>query len=161
MGDIKDRFRQSMSRLASGVSVVTTSVDGRPWGVTISACYSVSMNPPLLLISLSTETASTYAILEQQQFGVSILDQNQVDVAIAGSNPGEPKFFEEYVYSDKSAKETYIVKNSMDHFHCVVYDTLVAGDHTIFIGLVKNVINGHSNLPLLYSQREFGTFSYY
>ncbi len=151
-------FKESMGRLATGVTVVTTEVDERPWGVTVSACCSISMSPPLLLISLFTNNASTDAIIKQQRFGVSILSDDQVTVAKAGAKPGVPKFFEEFVDFDSIGK-TYRVKEALAHIHCKVDNVVVAGDHTIFIGLVEHVTMGEFKQPLLHFHRQFGSFT--
>ncbi|PLR80579.1 hypothetical protein CVD25_18710 [Bacillus canaveralius] len=158
MQEVMEKFKESMGRLAAGVTVVTTEVDGRPWGTTVSACCSISMDPPMLMVSLFTKNASTEAIKEQQQFGVSILSDEQTSIAKAGAKPGAPKFFEDFVERD-SAEKTYIVKNALAHVHCKVDKTVVAGDHTIFIGLVENVNLGEFKQPLLYFHREFGSFT--
>jgi flavin reductase (DIM6/NTAB) family NADH-FMN oxidoreductase RutF len=62
--DTADGFRAAMSRLAAGVVMVTCHVDGKPWGLTVSACCSVSMDPLLLLVSLGSKTASARSVRE-------------------------------------------------------------------------------------------------
>jgi flavin reductase ActVB len=158
LDDVKRLFRESMSQLASGVSIVTTEIDGRPWGLTISACCSISMDPPLIMISLATKTASSEGILGTNRFGVSILAENQLEIAKAGAKPGEPKFFEKYT-EPKGTGNFHVVKEALAHVNCEVYNTVIAGDHTIFIGEVKEVIVGGSQTPLLHYQRQFGSFS--
>ncbi len=56
---VLDGFRTAMSQLAAGVVMVTCHVGGKPWGLTVSACCSVSMSPPLMLVSLGSATTST------------------------------------------------------------------------------------------------------
>ncbi|MDQ0219863.1 flavin reductase [Peribacillus cavernae] len=157
MSEVTDLFKESMGRLATGVTVVTSEVDGRPWGVTVSACCSISMEPPLLLISLFTKNASTEAIMEQQRFGVSILSNDQTNVAKAGAKPGTAKFFEEFTDFDHDGK-THRVKDALTHVHCKVDNVVVAGDHTIFIGLVEHVTVSEMKQPLLHFHRQFGSF---
>ena len=91
---VLDGFRTAMSQLAAGVVMVTCRVGGKPWGLTVSACCSVSMSPPLLLVSLGSATTSTRAIQDSGEFGVSLLGQSLIDVARFGSAPGQPKFVE-------------------------------------------------------------------
>ncbi|NHM31358.1 flavin reductase family protein [Neobacillus terrae] len=158
MEHVTDLFKEAMGRLAAGVTVVTTEIDGRPWGVTVSACCSISMSPPLMLVSLFTSNASSVAIKEQQRFGVSLLTNDQTDVAKAGAKPGTPKFFEEFVDFDSFGK-THMVKDALAHVHCKVDQVVEAGDHTIFIGRVEHVSLGELKDPLLYFHREFGSFT--
>jgi flavin reductase ActVB len=157
MNEIKDKFRESMSRLATGVTIVMTEIDGRPWGLTVSACCSISMDPPLILVSLATKSASTQAIIDNDRFSVSVLAEDQVEVAKSGAKAGAPKFFEDFVETEDNV--TYNVKNALANIHCKVDQVITAGDHTIFIGLVENVVLGESKSPLLYFNRHFGAFN--
>ena len=95
---VLDGFRTAMSQLAAGVVMVTCHVGGKPWGLTVSACCSVSMSPPLLLVSLGSATTSTRAIQDSGEFGVSLLGQSLIDVARFGSAPGQPKFVDGYCH---------------------------------------------------------------
>ncbi|WP_046178127.1 flavin reductase family protein [Domibacillus tundrae] len=158
MQQVSELFKEAMGRLAAGVTLVTTEIEGRPWGLTVSACCSVSMEPPLLLVSLLTKNASTEAIKKQRRFGVSLLASDQTAAAKAGAKAGAPKFFEEFVESDPIGK-TYVVKDALAHVHCQVENVVEAGDHTIFIGLVEHVTAGDLKQPLLYFHRQFGSFT--
>ncbi|NYE06309.1 flavin reductase ActVB [Bacillus niacini] len=157
MDEVKNKFRESMSRLATGVTIVMTEIEGRPWGLTVSACCSISMEPPLILISLATQAASTQAIINNQRFSVSVLAEDQIEVARSGAKAGAPKFFEEFAESKGSFN--YDVKNALASVHCRVEQTVTAGDHTIFIGFVEDVILGESKSPLLHFDRQFGEFN--
>lgn len=157
MNKLQDRFRQSMGRLATGVTIVMTEMDGRPWGLTVSACCSLSMEPPLILVSLSTKVASTQAIIKHNRFSVGVLAEDQVQVAKAGATPGTPKFFEEF--TESVGNFNYNVKNALSNIHCKVDKAIVAGDHTIFIGAVEEVVLGEIKSPLLYFSRQFGGFN--
>lgn len=157
MHEVKDRFRESMGRLATGVTIVTTEIDGRPWGLTVSACCSISMDPPLILVSLATKAASTQAIINNDRFSVSVLAQDQIEVAKSGAKAGVPKFFEDFV--ERKDYFYFDVKNALANIHCSVEQTITAGDHTIFIGLVENVALGESKSPLLHFNRQFGEFN--
>ncbi|MEE3956052.1 flavin reductase family protein [Peribacillus frigoritolerans] len=156
MNEVKDRFRESMGRLATGVTIVMTEIDGRPWGLTVSACCSISMEPPLILVSLATKAASTQVIINNNRFSVSVLAEDQVEVAKSGAKAGAPKFFEDFVESKDNIN--YDVTNALANIHCKVENVVTAGDHTIFIGLVENVELGESKSPLLHFNRQFGEF---
>lgn len=158
MEELKQNFRESMGRLGAGVTVVTTEVEGRPWGMTVSASCSVSMEPLLILISLASGSASAVSIKELGKFGVSILSKEQVEVAKAGAKPGAPKFFEDFVDSGTNGHSPAI-KGALAHIDCEVDQVVEAGDHTIFIGEVKDVSLGEFNSPLLYFHRSFGSFN--
>src|SRR5690625_4776937 len=104
---LTDHFKEAMSRLSAGVTVITTQIDNRPWGMTVSACCSLSMSSPLLLVSLATDVASTKAISENQRFGVNLMAQEQLKIAQLTSMPGKPKFIDDLV-ADTSAVAPHI-----------------------------------------------------
>src|ERR1700730_8662370 len=87
----QDALIEGMSRLASGVVIVTNWINGKPWGTKVSSCSSLSLAPPLLLVCLGKAAVSTRAILEQQCFGVNILRDSQADIASRSAAAGRPK----------------------------------------------------------------------
>src|SRR5271156_3391055 len=90
-----DRFREAMSHLASGVVLVTASIDGRPWGMTVSAACPVCVDPPTMLVSLSSHTALAKAVIDTGRFGVNVLGADALHVARFGAAVGQPKFLDE------------------------------------------------------------------
>ena len=152
---VQEGFRDAMSRLAAGVVMVTCHIDGKPWGLTVSACCSVSMEPPLLLVSLGTATASTHAIAESGYFGVSILGETLVDVARFGSVRGHPKYMDEYCRKEHCPSRSPVVADSLAHVDCSVEYRVPAGDHVLYIGRVQSVMLTEQERPLVYFSRSF------
>jgi flavin reductase ActVB len=154
-GAVGDAFRTAMSRLAAGVVMVTCRVDGKPWGLTVSACCSVSMDPPLILVSLGNTTASARAIAEQETFGVSVLGERLVDVARFGSSRGAPKFLDQLCADDNGSCVSPAVAGAVAHVDCRVEQRVPAGDHVLFIGRVCNALLGDGAAPLVYHDRTY------
>jgi flavin reductase ActVB len=156
--DLGQAFREAMSHLAATVVMVTTTVDGRPWGLTISACCSVSAAPPTLLISLGSHTVSAKVIAEHGAFGLSVLGQHGIDAARAGAAPGAPKFVERFCrpaeLADGAARWP-VVRGAVAHLDCHVARTVDAGDHTVFFGEVDDVVLSVGSPPLLYWGRDY------
>lgn len=150
-------FRDAMGELASGVVMVTCHVDGRPWGLTVSACCSVSLEPPLLLVSLAERTVSAAAIGEHGRFGVSVLGERAVEVARLGAAPGQPKFVDGHVLDPGAhlGSGTPIVAHALAHVDCAVEQRVPAGDHVIYLGRVLDVHRQPGDRPLLYYARAF------
>ena len=136
-----------MSRLAAGVVMVTCHVDGQPWGLTVSACCSVSMEPPLILASLGANTVSAAAISERGTFGISVLGQQLVDVARFGASRGEPKFMQHLCAEEHPECDSPAVGGAVAHIDCLVEQRIIAGDHVLFIGRVCNTLLGDSRQP--------------
>src|SRR6185436_19180415 len=64
-------FKLAMSHFPSGVTVVTTEHDGKPYGLTVSAFASLSLHPPLVLVSIEKNVKSHDAIAAAGKCGVS------------------------------------------------------------------------------------------
>jgi flavin reductase (DIM6/NTAB) family NADH-FMN oxidoreductase RutF len=154
-----------MSRLSAGVVIVTTLVDEQPWGLTVSACCSVSVDPPLLLVSLAESTASTVAIRERRRFGVSVLGAGGLAAAKFAAAPGQAKFITDYcTTSPVPADRTPAIAGALAHFHCAVDQSIRAGDHVLFIGRVGAVESalsdpGDRDGPLVHYRRQFFSVS--
>lgn len=152
---VQEEFREAMARLGTGVVVVTCEVDSSPWGLTVSACCSVSAEPPLLLVSLGTETVSTHAIAEKDRFGVSVLHESLVDVARFGSTSGQAKFIHNYCSDAFPTSNTPVIAGALTHLDCVVEKEIKAGDHTIILGRVGSVTFPAYGRPLIYFGRHY------
>ncbi|SDU73110.1 flavin reductase family protein [Gordonia westfalica] len=85
-------FAQSMRMLASGVVIVTSVVDDRPWGVTLSSLSSFSADPARIAFSIKQSTATAQSIAELGEFGVAVLSAESADLAARQAAPGQPKF---------------------------------------------------------------------
>lgn len=160
--ELDTAFREAMSHLAATVVMVTTTIDGKPWALTISACCSVSAKPPTILISLGSSTASAGAIRAQDTFGVSILGQHVVDAARAGARPGVPKFAEhlcrpEEIESDldEGAVRTPVLQGAVAHLDCAVVRAVDVADHTVFFAEVRDVVLSPGVPPLIYWGRDY------
>jgi flavin reductase ActVB len=153
--NVLEPFRLAMSRLAAGVVMVTCQVDGKPWGLTVSACCSVSMAPPMLLVSLGAETTSARAILQDGRFGVSLLGESLIDVARFGAARGRPKFVDGFCDADGDVSRTPAVANALAHADCVLERQVPAGDHVLLLGRVRNVVLSEGERPLVYFSRSY------
>jgi len=151
-------FRAAMSVLAAGVVMVTTWQDGRPWGLTISACCSVTVDPPEIMISVRSTTVSCRTLLEDRRFGVSILSAAQKPLAEFGSAVGAAKFVDDYC-DDLNELESPMIADALCHLDCAVSLHQNVGDHTLVVGRVLHVVHPQATPenpePLLYFNRNF------
>jgi flavin reductase (DIM6/NTAB) family NADH-FMN oxidoreductase RutF len=151
-------FTEAMSLVAGGVAMVTTRLDDRPWGITVSAFASVSAAPPTVLVSLCSDTAAAQAIEETGSFGVSILGRQHRSAARHGSTPGAPKFLERFA-DPRSDALTPAILGALAHLDCDVVERVEVADHTIFIGRVRAVRAGLGGEPLVYFRRAYRTLA--
>lgn len=83
-------MRRTMGRFLTGVAVVTTDHDGEQYGMTINSLTSISLDPPILMISLNFNTRTGDAVLASGKFAVSILGAKQEAVARQFAQRGGP-----------------------------------------------------------------------
>jgi len=137
-------YRDAMSELASGVVLVTCSVAGRPWGMTVTAFQSISAEPPVVLVSLESGTRAASAVQAHGRFGVSILAEHHAELARWCARPGEAKYLESFEVDDALAQ-----------LDCEVFDTVRVADHLAIFGRVREARASGAAPALVYHRREF------
>jgi flavin reductase (DIM6/NTAB) family NADH-FMN oxidoreductase RutF len=163
--ELRWHFLDGMAKLATGVVMVTTRVEGKPWGLTVSACCSVSADPPTLLVSLANRTASSQWIRRLGCFGVSVLSTHLLSVAKFGSRPGTPKFVASYCDPEseldlaaseiKELERIPSVYGSIAHFDCEVVESVEVADHNVIFGRVHRASVTRADGALVHWDRQF------
>ena len=148
-------FRDVIGRFASGVTVITTTVDGTDYGTTASAVSSLSMEPPMLLICLNKTSETRQAVTRSDRFAVNILSEGQAEIASAFARKSPDKFAQAKV--DRGPNGMPLIPGSLAQLECVVTETAVGGTHTVFMGEVLHA-EGTDDPPLTYYRGRFGRF---
>jgi flavin reductase (DIM6/NTAB) family NADH-FMN oxidoreductase RutF len=151
-----DAFLDAMSDLASGVALVTTWVDGRPWGLTITSFTSVSAAPPTILVSLRSDTATAEAIAAGAGFGIAILAREHEPLARRASMTGAPKFLERDAAAEAWSASP-VVGGALAHLDCDPIGSVDVAEHTVFFGRVRASAASGGGAPLVHFRRAFGT----
>jgi len=149
-------FRTGMRQLASGVAIITTAVDGKPFGLTATAVTSLSDTPPALIACVNRNASAHDRILESRRFCVNILSEEQQALArrFSGAVPPERRFDEiEYVLSAHGVR----FEESLVCFSCVLGKSEEYGTHSILIGSVEDVVQAEERPPLIYLRGSFGS----
>ena len=152
-------FVEAMSTLASGVVVVTCRVDGRPWGTTATAFASVAVEPPTVLVSLGSGAVVARAIAATGRFGVSVLAEDQLEVAHRGAASGSPKFLEPFVEPGDERRPGPALAGAVATFDCELDEHVDVADHTVFFGLVRAARVAHDRQPLVRHRRRYRTLA--
>ncbi|MFN2500638.1 MAG: flavin reductase family protein [Pyrinomonadaceae bacterium] len=141
-------FRRALSCFASGVTVVTTrDRAGKPFGITISAFSSLSLDPPLILICVEKTTVSHRALTEAERFVVNILEETQLHVSERFASPADPKFLSDELAGEEGALP--MLPNALAYLECSITNVYEGGDHSIFVGeVLRTIVNGGN--PLIY-----------
>jgi flavin reductase (DIM6/NTAB) family NADH-FMN oxidoreductase RutF len=154
-----DTFKAAMRTLAGGVVVVTTLVNDRPWGLTISSCTSLTLEPPQILVSLRESTTSAQQIRASGRFGVSILSAAQRALAERGAAVGMPKFMDDLCATGEHAGlESPMVAGALFHLDCSLTVVHMVADHCLLVGSVTHAhapTRSHDGSPLVYFDRSF------
>ncbi len=153
-----NEFRAALGRFASGVTVITVETpEGAVHGMTANAFCSVSLRPPLVLVCID-HLAETYLHLrERGQFGVSVLKEEQEALSEFFADPerNHDAAYRLGIEYRTMKSGTPVLKNALANLDCRVMDGYAAGDHTIFVGEVREVSLGEGS-PLLYFRGRYG-----
>lgn len=139
-------LRRTLGMFATGVTVITTRKGEQVHGMTANAFMSVSLEPPLVLISVDRRTKMCTLLHEGWRYGVSVLCETQSALSdrFAG-RPGDdlprPRF--------DLVKDTPLVEGALAHFVARVERSYWGGDHSLFLGRVEYARQG-PGAPLLF-----------
>jgi flavin reductase (DIM6/NTAB) family NADH-FMN oxidoreductase RutF len=149
---LQDALRLGMRRLASGVCVISTSVNGERYAMTASSVTSVSDDPASLLVCINKSTAMQSVLNLGQPFVINILAQSQKDVSnnCASRSEGVGRFDLGDWQVDASGMP-YLADAQVNFFCKVDNEDYIYGTHQIVIGLLENVIVSSDPVdPLIY-----------
>lgn len=140
-------LRDCMGEFVTGVCVVTSEHGSVPAGMTVNSFTSVSLNPPVVLVCLTTGTRTLAAVIQSKVFWISVLDQDQRDVALAFARK-EKGFPFEHVQRDFLGGLT--VPGSVAWFWCNLLSAVPMGDHHVLFGRVVAFRRRAGHNPLVF-----------
>ena len=144
------RFREARGHYASGITVITSLINGEPLGFTCQSFYSVSMSPPLVSFSVMASSASYPGMRQAGRFAVNILSGEQVGISNQFARKGTDKWHG--VQWQASPLGNPVIAGSLHWLDCQIHAEHAAGDHLIVIGEVKalKLHEASATQPLLY-----------
>ncbi len=155
-------FRQVLGRFTTGVTVITTAHHGVKHGMTANAFSSVSLNPPLILISVDKRANMHELLNEGDAFCVNILAEHHQDWSgwWAGKAPKEGDQFVGIPHTTK-ATGSPVLDECVAYIDCTVWARYPGGDHTVFVGEVQEAgLSEDANLkPLLFFASRYRTLT--
>ncbi len=146
-------FRNALGRFATGLTVLTTEVEGAVRGMTANAFTSVSLDPPLVLVAVGRQARMHAHLLQTPRFGVSVLSEDQV--ALAWHFAGRPQEGLEPAFLWRAGIP--LVEHALAHLVCSVETTHPGGDHTLFLGRVASLWHRDGSPLTFYRGRFYGT----
>jgi flavin reductase (DIM6/NTAB) family NADH-FMN oxidoreductase RutF len=153
-----DTFRRVMGHFVTGVTVVTALDGARPFGITVNALSSVSLDPPLVMVALDRRRFLTPIVRAAGRYAVSILseDQQALSDCFAGApvEPGRLEFCGASWHAGPTGLP--LLDGAIATLECTVVGTFSAGDHDLFIGHVDSLANDPEHpMPLIYYRRRY------
>ncbi|WP_371616583.1 flavin reductase family protein [Streptomyces sp. NBC_00454] len=159
-GVSNDEFRAAMSRLAAGVCLITAHEPalgaggprGEDAGMTATAFMSVSMDPPLVLVSLREGSRMDDLLAEQPLWSVSVLSDHQVQIASRFSMKGrisDRLLFADVPYVRGEISGAPLLTGALATLECRTENRVEAGDHTLVIGRVLAAAQPSPDAPPL------------
>lgn len=144
-------FKAAAGSFGSGVTIVTSNRDGQVYGMTVSAFASLSLDPMRVIVSLRAGSLLVDMINDSQNLAVSILREDQKEVAAYFASSGREPCADEFpgIPCVTSVSGAPIIGGSLAHFDCTLSTTYDGGDHVICVGNVVEAASDDGE-PLLY-----------
>jgi flavin reductase (DIM6/NTAB) family NADH-FMN oxidoreductase RutF len=140
-------LRRVLGHFATGVVVLTAHNAGERAGVTVNSFSSLSLNPPLVLFSLTRTLRSLPVFLEAERIGINILSADQRDVSHRFATAGADKWAGTAISS--GSRGALLIDDALAHLECERHSVVDGGDHLIFICRVLG-FRSNSGEPLMY-----------
>ena len=147
----KASFRYAVGHFPTGVTVMTTSTQGRLHGMTVSAFASVSLEPLLILVSVERSTLMHQLVLESRAFAINFLGKRSESTAryfADNARLAAPEFREGSFRLGTTGAP--ILNEATGYLEATVHGTHQAGDHTVIVGRVVALEISSEDEPLVY-----------
>jgi flavin reductase (DIM6/NTAB) family NADH-FMN oxidoreductase RutF len=150
-----EELREVMRRFPAPVAVVTTELDGERFGLTVGSLVSLSLQPPLVGISIGRDSSSHEPLRRAGVWAASLLAGDQTRVAQHFARSGIPPVALWNGVDVHDGQRGPLVDDALAWLECRTVSEHEAGDHTIFVGEVESSELGRSGSGLVYRE---GTF---
>jgi flavin reductase (DIM6/NTAB) family NADH-FMN oxidoreductase RutF len=150
-------FRRAMGAFATGVTIVTVDLDGEVHGMTANAFASVSLDPMLVLVCVDARTKTHTHLHTKKRFGINVLCETQRVISEYYANPErthERAEQEAGARFDRTSHGTPVLHGALAYLECRLHSEQDAGDHTIFIAEVEDVVVREGE-PLLFFRGKY------
>ena len=132
-----------MGCFATGVTIITLDLDGEVHGMTANAFASVSLDPMLVLVCVDHSTRTHAHLHAKKRFGINVLCEDQRAISeyyARRSGRHEHAEAEAGARFDRTAHGTPMLHGALAYLECRLHSAQEAGDHTIFIAEVEDVV---------------------
>jgi flavin reductase (DIM6/NTAB) family NADH-FMN oxidoreductase RutF len=149
-------LRATLGRFVTGVTVITTRCPrDNTAGVTVSSFNALSLDPPLILWSLSLNAPSLKVFRDSERFAVNILAEDQSAIALQFARSAPDKFAD--VETTAGIGGVPLIDGAVAHIECTVEHRYPGGDHELIIGRIVRAL-ANEKTPLVYGHGKFWNF---
>ena len=154
-----EKLRAAMRAWSAGVSVVTSVHDNQQSGATVNSFTSISLEPPLLTVTLQKISRTHDLISKSCVFGLTMLSAEQAHLAdlFAGKTSVEDRFAG--LQTETLVTGAPLIVGGLAWLDCRVVETFNAVSSTLFIAEVLAAQTMNERMPLVYHNREYWSLS--
>lgn len=157
----RQQFKNVMARIPSAVAVITSKSEAGFHGITVSSFGSLSLDPPLVFMSISKENNSHERLINADSYVINVLARKHTFYAeqFSGQTPLADLEFSRVAHRIGTLGIPKI-DGCLSWIECRHWQHYPGGDHTIFVGEIVDLELGEADDPLVYFDREFVELSW-
>jgi flavin reductase (DIM6/NTAB) family NADH-FMN oxidoreductase RutF len=156
--DAAERFRRVAGTFPTGVTVLGTVAGGQPYGMTVNAFTSLSLEPLLVLAAVNGASRTYQRVRASGAFAVTVLGADQLALARWFADPDRPAglaSFAGVAWRRGPGTGSPVLMGGLSYFDCAVERVDRAGDHILLIGRVRDFDVLSERPPLLFIHGRF------
>ncbi|MFT5044278.1 MAG: flavin reductase (DIM6/NTAB) family NADH-FMN oxidoreductase RutF [Porticoccaceae bacterium] len=152
--ETKRDLRNALGLFGTGVTIVTTAVEGKPVGITVNSFTSVSLDPALVLWAPAKASLRFATFETAPHYAIHVLEHSQTDLASLFARNAEDFSTCDWQMNEHGVP---VIGKAVARFECERLSSHDGGDHAIVVGRVLRAINFGGD-PLMFVSGEFGRF---
>lgn len=151
-----EKLRRAMRAWTTGVAIVTSIYEDQQYGMTVNSFTSISLEPPVICVTLRRLTHTHDLVVKSGLFSVTILTAAQKELSdrFAGKIPNITNRFDG-MQTETISLDAPVFKDGMAYFDCQVMTSMPVGENTLFVAEVLDARGEGEGEPLVYHNREY------
>ena len=151
-----EKLRRAMRAWTTGVAIITSIYQDQQYGMTVNSFTSISLEPPLVSVTLKQLTHTHELVVKSGMFSVTILSAAQKELSdrFAGKLPNITNRFDG-VQTETISLDSPVFKDGMAYFDCRVMHSIPVGENTLFVAQVLDARGEGEGEPLVYHNRVY------
>ena len=151
-----EKLRGAMRAWTTGVAIVTSIYEDQQYGMTVNSFTSISLEPPLVCVTLKRLTHTHDLVVKSGLFSITILSAAQKELSdrFAGKIPNIINRFDG-VQTETISLDSPVFRDGLAYFDCQVVNSIPVGENTLFVAEVVDARGEGEGEPLVYHNREY------